>query len=354
MHSRSIATLVGREIRLGYRSPWLVWAVALPVGLTLLVQGVFGSLFAQPPVLGIVDQGSSAVVEGAVATDGIEVVLYDDVAALDEALLANDVDAGLVLQSGFDQAVMAGERPTLDFRVSGSSLATERAVLAVTTLDLVRAVEGSPPPVAVEIVEVGDGSLDLSIRLIPLLVVMAIAVGGAFVPAAGLVQEKEERTLDAVLVTPAGMADVFGSKAILGASLALFAGLFTLVLNDVRGPELVPLAVAVGIGGVMMAELGLIVGAWARDQNTLFTVWKGGAILLIYPVVFFLFPDLPQWIGMLSPTWWFLDPIFSIAVEGATLADVAGSLAVALGWCLLLVPAVVAMGRRLERRVGEE
>jgi len=354
VHRRSVATLVGREVRLGYRSPLLIWGLALPIGLTLLVQGLFGSLFSQPPVLGIVDDGGSAVAVAARDTDGIEVVSYDDEAELHEALLANDVDAGLVLPAGFDDALVTGERPVLDFRVSGSSLATDRAVLAVTTLDLVREVEGAPPPVAVEVVEVGDGSLDLSLRLIPLLVVMAIAVGGAFVPAAGLVQEKEARTLDAVLVTPAAMGDVLGSKGLLGVAVALFAGLLTLVLNGIRGPELGAVAIAVAIGGVMMAEVGLIVGSWARDQNTLFTVWKGGAILLIYPVVFFMFPDLPQWIGKLSPTWWFLDPIFSLAVEGATLADVAGSLAVAIGWCLVLLPAVMAMGRRLERRVGEE
>lgn len=354
MSGRAVATLVGREVRLGYRSPWLVWGVLLPIGLTLLVQGVFGSLFSQPPVLGIVDEGSSAITVAAETIEGIEVVAYDDESDLHDSLLSNDVDAGLVLSAGFDDALVAGERPVLDFRVSGSSLATDRAVLAVTTLDLVREVEGAPPPVAVEILEVGDGSLDWSIRLIPLLVVMAIAIGGAFVPAAGLVQEKEERTLDAVLVTPASMGDVLGSKGLMGVVLALFAGLFTLVLNDIRGPELGPLAVAVAVGGVMMAEVGLVVGSWARDQNTLFTVWKGGAILLIYPVVFFMYPDLPQWIGKVSPTWWFLDPIFSLATEGATLAEVAGSLAVAVGWCLVLVPAVVAMGRRLERRVGEE
>ena len=76
--------------------------------------------------------------------------------------LANDLDAGLVLPLGFDEAVQAGEQPELQFFVGGESLASNRLILAVTTLDAVRAVEGTTPPVDVEI-EYPDGDLLLSV-----------------------------------------------------------------------------------------------------------------------------------------------------------------------------------------------
>lgn len=354
LHLDRTTTLIGREVRMGYRAPFLVWALVIPILMTLLAQGVFGSLFGRPPSLGVVDEGASAIPAAAAGLDGFEVVVFDDAEALASAVENHDVDAGLVLQAGFDEAVVDGRRPTLQFTVAGESLASDRAILAVTTLDLVRAVEGTTSPVEVDVVQLGEGGLDLASRLIPLLVVMAVAIGGALVPAAGLVEEKERRTLDAVLVTPASLADVFAAKLAIGVFVAIVSGTLTLALNGVWGAAPAALVAAVAIGGLMMAEIGLAVGSWARDQNTLFAVWKAGAILLIYPVVFFIWPDLPQWIAMIAPTWWFLDPIFSLSLEGAAFADVVGSLAVALGWCVALVPVVVLMGRRLERRAGEE
>jgi ABC-2 type transport system permease protein len=354
LHLDRTATLIGREVRMGYRAPFLVWALVIPVVMTLLVQGIFGSLLGRPPSLGIVDQGASAIPAEAAALDGIEVVTFDDADELATAVENHDVDAGLVLQPGFDQAVASGAQPTLQFTVAGESLASDRAILAVTTLDLVRGVEGTAAPVTVDVVQLGEVGLDLASRLIPMLVVMAVAIGGALVPAAGLVEERERRTLDAVLVTPASLADVFASKLLIGLVVAIVSGTLTLALNGVWGSAPWALVAAVAIGGLMMAEIGLAVGSWARDQNTLFAVWKAGAILLIYPVVFFIWPDLPEWIAMVAPTWWFLDPIFSLALEGATFADVAGSLAVALAWCVALVPVVVLMGRRLERVAGEQ
>ena len=57
--------------------------------------------------------------------------------------------------------------------VSGESLASDRVVLAVTTIDLVRGVAGQPAPVEVEVVSIGEASLELSVRLLPLIMIYA-------------------------------------------------------------------------------------------------------------------------------------------------------------------------------------
>jgi ABC-2 type transport system permease protein len=99
----------------------------------------------------------------------------------------------------------------------------------------------------------------------------------------------------------------------------------------------------------MMAEIGLLLGTWARDSNTLFAAWKGGAMLLVFPAFFFLFPDLPQWIARLGPTYYFLEPAFSIANSGTALSDVLGTLLIGVAICVVLIPVVVMAGRHLER-----
>jgi ABC-2 type transport system permease protein len=344
--------VLAKDLRLGPRSPLLLWALVLPVVMTLLFDGVFGNLLERPPRLGIVDAGGSEIATALEVTDGIEVVAIDDADTLRRLLEDHDLDAGLVLPEGFDAAVRAGERPLLQLYAAGESLASDRLVVALTTTDLVRQVAGRPPPVEVEVVALGEVPLDLALRALPLLVIFAVAVGGAMVPAMSLVEEKERRTLDAVLVTPVTITDVLVAKGLLGVILATLAGTITLALNDAFGSDPLALVAAVVIGAVMMAEFGLMLGAWARDTNTLFTAWKSGAILLIFPVIFYLFPDLPQWIARLGPTYYVVEPVFAVAIEGAGLSEVAGQLGVAIMICAALAPAVVVTGRWMERRLS--
>jgi ABC-2 type transport system permease protein len=349
----NVRRLLGKELRLGPRSPFFLWALVLPVFITLLVQLVFGSLFDPSPRLGIVDLGDSAIVDEALALEGIEVTVLDVEEMLLDMVEGNALDAGLILPPGFDEAVVAGRRPLLELYVGGESLASNRILIALTALDLVRGVAGEPAPVEVEVVALGEATLDLSVRLLPLLVVFAVAIAGAMVPASSLVDEKERHTLEALLTTPVTVQDVFVAKGSLGVGLAVLTGVMTLLLNGALGGAWVATILALALGGLMMAEFGLMLGAWARDSNTMFAAWKGGAILLIFPVIFPIFPDLPQWIARLGPTFYFLDPIFRISVEGAGLAQVRLELIVAAGICLALVPVVAAMARRLERAMGE-
>ena len=184
-----------RELRLSPRSPVVFFAIAMPLILTFLISAGFGSLFDSSPSLGIVDEGGSAVTAAARDLDGVDVVLVDDVDALRDLVEVHDLDAGLVLPAGFDDALAAGRRPDLQFYISGESLASNRVVLAVTTVDLVRGVSGEEPPVAVVVTPIGDEDyVPIGDRLLPFTVLYAVMVAALFVPAATLVDEREKRT----------------------------------------------------------------------------------------------------------------------------------------------------------------
>jgi len=347
-----IKILLRKDLALGPRSPLVLWALIIPVALTLLVRGVFGGLFTAEPRLGIVDQGASELVAVASELDGIEVTLLDDPTELREQVERNDLDAGLILQPGFDAAVRDGQRPELDLFVGGESLASTRIVVAVTTLDLVRGLEDAAAPVEVDLITIGDEALPIEMTMLPLFVIMAVALAGVMIPAAGLIEEKQASTLAALLVTPTRMSEVLGAKGLLGMLLAVVSGTVTLTINGVIGVSPTVMLVAVVLGAVMMAEVGLILGSWARDINTMFAAWKSGGLILFYPVIFFIWPDLPTWPARFGPTFYFLEPVHRASVEGATLGDVWVELVVAAAICLALLPAVVAMGRRLEGRVS--
>ena len=349
---KHVWTLFKRELRIGPRSPFIYWALVLPAFMTVILQGVFGGLFEPSPRLAIVDFGDSEITLAAEDLAGIEVTVLDDVDLLYEGVELNDYDAGLILREGFDDALRAGERPLLEFHVGGESLASNRAILGVQAIDLVREVEGSPAPVEVEVVALSEAELNFAQRTIPTVVIMAVAVAGVFIPASSLVQEKMDRTLSAVLATPARVNHVLLAKMAMGLLLGLATGAVALWMNDAFGAAPGTMVLAILIGTLMMAEIGVVLGSWAPDQNTLFAAWKGGAMLIIFPIIFYMFPSLPQWIAQLGITYYFLQPIFDIALFDATFADVWVDLAVALAICVALVPAVVWAGKRLERSIA--
>lgn len=340
--------LLRKDLAMGPRSPIVLWALVLPVFITLLLRSVFGSLFDPQPRLGIVDEGNSAIPEAALQLEGFDIELLDDPATLVRMVEDHDLDAGLILQDGFDDAVRRGDQPTVQVSLSGQSLESTRLIVGATIGDLVRGLTDDVGVVEVELVVIGDEGLDLSLRLLPLMVIMAVAIAGTMVPAFSLVDEREHRTLDALLVTPLSASGVLIAKGVFGVALALLTGVVTLALNSAFGSAPVALLLALAVGAVMMAEIGLILGSWAKDSNTLFAAWKGGGILLFFPVIFTIWPDLPQWIAQLGPTYYFLQPVFDLSVAGASLGDVAGDLAIGAAICVALLPLVRWAGRRME------
>jgi ABC-2 type transport system permease protein len=173
-----------------------------------------------------------------------------------------------------------------------------------------------------------------------------------YYPAASLIEEREQRTIDALLVSPVQMGDVLAAKGAVAALLAVAMSLITLALNGALGSGTPVLILVLAVGSVMLAEAGVLLGLWAKDANTMMTAIKGGGIIIFLPVVFVIWPNLPQWIPRLVPTYYFLQPVFEVGVLGAGLGDVWLDVLVAAACCVVLAPLVVAYGRRVERRLG--
>ena len=349
MSLQRIIKILLKDLRLGPRSPIFMYAIIFPAVITLVVQVVFGSLFEPKPRMGIVDQGRSEVAELMSQLEPVDVTLLQSVPELKQRVEGNDFDAGLVLKDGFDAAMRSGQKPLLEFYIGGESLASNRIILAVTTLDIVRRVEGKAPPVEVEINTLGDEqALSIATRLLPLMVLLALFVAGLFVPAFGLVEEREKKTLTAVLVTPVRLSEVLIAKAALGFIMAVLVAYVTLMFNGALGSQPAALLIALLVAALMTVEFGLIYGTVAKDIKTLFTFIKTLNIFLLAPVIFYIFPDWPQWIAKIFPTYWLINPIFEIAIKNAELIDVGSELGIAIGICGLLIVPVLALKQRMQ------
>jgi len=351
MSVRRVAVLLKRELLQGPKSFIFLWSVVLPIVMSLVLSLVFGTLFSDKPRLGIFDEDASGLVNLARESPSMSTREYGAVNDLEEAVRIGAVDFGIVLPEDFDSLVAEGQHVEVTAYVWGESLAKHRIVAQVTLQDLVRELSGQEAPVDVSINTLGDEvSIPWSDRLLPLLVLMAVFVGGMFLPATSLVTEKQKRTLEALTVTPTTLHEVFLAKGILGFSISLTMGLIILALNQAFGAQPGLLALMLALGAVMAAELGLILGSFAKDMSSLFAVWKSGGILLFGPAIIYLFPEIPQWIGQIFPTYYLVEPVVRISQQGGGWSDIAAHVFVLVGLDVILV-AIVALALRRMRRV---
>ncbi len=353
MSARRVAILLKRELLQGPKSFIFLWAIVLPVLMSLVLTLVFGTLFSDKPQVGIADEDSSGLVALARESQAIDLALYGSAADLKQAASTGAVDYGIVLPDGFDALVTAGQPVEITAYIWGESLAKHRLIAQATLLDLVRELSGREAPVDVAVNTVGEqAGIHWSDRLLPLMVLMAVFVGGMFLPATSLATEKQHQTLEALTVTPATLPEVYLAKGILGFAVSLAMGLIILALNRAFGSQPGLLALMLALGAVMAAELGLALGSLVKDMSSLFAVWKSGGILLFAPAFIYLFPEIPQWIGKAFPTYYLVEPVVRISQEGARWPDIAAHVFVLVALDVLLLGLVTVAMRRMSRHMA--
>jgi ABC-2 type transport system permease protein len=197
-------------------------------------------------------------------------------------------------------------------------------------------------------VPLGDASsLPWSDRLLPLTVLMAVFFGGMMLPASSLINEKQRRTLEALNVTPATIGDIFTAKGVIGAVLATVMGIITLAISSSFSGSPLALVLVLGLGAVLAVEIGLVAGAFIRDMNTLFALWKFGGILLFGPAVVFMFPQIPSWVGYIFPTYYVIRPVVDLSVSGLGFGAVLLYVGILVAIIIIMALALVNIVNRL-------
>jgi ABC-2 type transport system permease protein len=351
MNLRRVAVLVGKEFAQGSRGFMFIFAILVPLVLSLVISLVFGNFFSGKPRLGIADEGGSQMIPKATAVDTLIVREYGSSDDLRQAVEAGAIDAGIVLPPGFDDSLAGQEAAQLTAYIWGGSLLKDRAILGATLAFLLRDLSGFEVPVEVVTTTLGEGEgIPWQERLLPLIVLMAVVLGGTMVPATSLVEEKQKRTLRALVITPTSLGEVFVAKGVVGFTLSMIVALVTLALNEAFGPQPLLLVAVLALGTILATTFGLLLGVSLKDMETLFATVKASGLLLYAPAFLYLFPEIPEWIGRLFPTYYLLAPVIELSQRGAAWSDIALDVYILIGLIVVLVAIVVVAVRRMSQQ----
>jgi len=347
MSIRRVAILLGKDFKYGSKGFIFIMAIVAPILISLVLNLVFGTFFSQTAKLGINDQGDSRLVDLVSASDSVQTRTYASADDLKRAVEAGAVDMGVALPQGFDEEVSRGTTIVLPAYVWGESLARNRGILLATVNSAVRQLAGQEVPVHIETTTLGDTqSVPWNDRLLPLVLLYAVTIGGIMVPASLLVDEKQKRTLTALAITPTTLGDILAAKGLMGVIMALVMSIVIMLMNQAFSVQPGLLMIVLGLGAVLGALSGLLLGLLVKDINTLFATIKAMGLLLYAPVIIYMFPQIPQWIGRLFPTYYLLQPIVDISQRGGSWPDIATNVFILIGLGLILIGVLVFTLRR--------
>jgi ABC-2 type transport system permease protein len=349
MNLRRVGILFLKEVVQGPKNYIFIMALVMPVVITLLVTLVFGSYFSGKGRLGLVDQGSSSMPVLASENQALSLRAFDTESALQDAVSRGAIDIGLVLPAGFDQQVRGSEQARVTIYVWGESQLQHRIILSAALVGMVRQIAGQEAPVEiVQIVLGSSANIPWEERLLPLMVLMTVLMAGTLVPSTSLVMEKSKRTLSALAVSPATLLDIFAAKGLLGVMLGMAAGLMILFLNRSFGSQPVLLLAVLLLSTTFSSAFGVILGALVKDINTLFATIKGLGLILYAPGFIYMFPDIPQWIAQIFPTYYALQPVLDISQNNAGLSEIWPNLAILLGMTALMFVILAGLAHRTQ------
>ena len=345
-----------------------LWMILTPFALLIFV-GIYWLMPARVDetlVVGVHPPAMAAALKlamGVAADDpALTVVPFDDVEALAAAVA--DADAvpeglerplvGISLPLDLLLRARLGQPATATVFVGTNVPAEVRSAMATAVREVAATAAGAPLPVAWtadDVVVLGTDRAGAQVavreRMRPLMAFVVLLTESLAL--ASLVSvEVSHRTASALLATPARTVDVLLAKGLVGTLLAFAQALVLLIATSAFGPTWPVLLVAVLLGAMMMAGIGMLTGAAGHDFIGTLFYGMGFLLVLMVPAIGALFPgSAAAWVQVI-PSYGLVEAMVGSSVYGLGFSDLAGPLLAAAGWVVVVfVLGWWALGRKL-------
>jgi len=339
MNMRIVGAIARKDVVDAIRNRYLLTALITPLFVALLFRVLLPGGDSTRNLLTVVvhDPGNSALVTELRNTPQMNVVDAKSPDATASEVEKRKAVGGLVVPANFDADVSAGKQPELTVYVNNKKNVFEQSAFRRLLDRQVQSLVKHPEPARLvwvdldkEANEQNRGGVGLPQMLLPLLLIMTLGMIGAMVVPLLLVEEKEKRTLDFLLSSPASLKEIVAGKALTGVAYTLLiSGLLLLVNRQFVGNWLLTL-LTILLGLVFVVSVGLVMGSLLNNVMQVNTWASSVLIVLLAPS----FPSLglPAVIDTamrLIPTY-YLTEALKLSLAGSAPSRIWGHLAVVL------------------------
>ena len=355
MNSRVVAAIARKDIVDAIRNRYLLAALLTPlfvaVLLRVLVPGVNGRSLL---TIVVHDPGNSRLLSALRAIPQIGVIESNSAEATAGEVEKREATGGLIVPVNFDADVEAGAQPELKIYLNNKKNTFELAGFRRVLDQLILSLSKHPPPARLVWIDLAkeplkaSRGLDLSQMLLPLLLILSFSMTGAMVVPLLLVEEREKRTLDFLLTSPASLSDIIAGKALTGVAYSVLIAGILLATNQKFVSNWPMTLLASLLGLLLVVGVGIVMGSFLQNTMQLNT-WAGMAILLLIAPSLPT-PGLPKILDIaisLVPTYHLAEALKD-SLAGTTSLRTWGQLAV-VSACTLIAFFVAILGLRRQQ-----
>lgn len=353
MNFSVVSAITRKDVVDAIRHRYLLTALVTPLFAALLFRVMLPGGDGRS-ILNVVvhDAGSSALVAELARTPRLGVIAVTSADAIAGDVEKRKAIGGLVVPANFDADLAAGKQPQLTVYVNNEKTVFEQAAFRRILDQMVRAAAKQPEPANLVWVDVGEAKEDqirgasaLDQMLLPLLLILTFGMTGAFVVPLLIVEEKEKRTLDFLLSSPASLNEIIAGKALTGAVYTLLIAGLLLVINRhlIRDWPLTLSTMVLGL--LFVVGVGLVIGSLLN--NTMQVNTWASVVLIVLLTPSFPMIGLSGWFDKamrVVPTYYLAEAL-KLSMAGTMSTRLWVYLAVLLG-CTLVVFAAAAWALR--------
>jgi ABC-2 type transport system permease protein len=354
MNTRVVAAIARKDLVDAIRNRYLLIALLTPLLVAILFRVLLPGINSLNNLTIVVhDPGKSSLVAQLRTMPQIKLVEVSSADAVPGEVEKIKAVGGLVVPTNFDADVGAGKHPELTVYANNKQHIIEQASFRRLVEQQVLSLVKDPVPARLVWIDLAKqpssqagGIANLNQMLLPLLLLLAFGMTGALVVPLLLVEEKEKRTLDFLLTSPASLADIIVGKALTGVVYSLLIAGVLLALNHkmIGNWPLTLLTILLGL--LFVVAIGLFMGS--LFQNTMQVNTWASLVLFLLLTPSFPAPGLPAALETAMrfiPTYYFIDAV-KLSLAGTVALRLWGDLAVVLTCTLLAFSAATWALRR--------
>lgn len=185
--------------------------------------------------------------------------------------------------------------------------------------------------------------------MLPMWLTFMLIFVGIMLLAGLFVTEKEKNTWAALRLTLVTLWELISAKMVVGLFLSIISAALLILLN-VGLDNIFPLLVITLFGSLFTLLFGLLVSHFGKTMMQFMITTRLLMLPLMLPAILYLIPGVEaDWLKFI-PTYFILRATERIAVEGVSLVDIGGYMAILPAWSIALFFVNLKIIARRERR----
>ena len=272
MSFKSIYTIFLKDLRSSISDKTILLIIVIPLLVSIAIPLLMMQVGSMNASVAVYDEGNnSEFIAYMESLDFYNVTTVNSMEMLNETIVNGDASSAIIIPANFSDDLEKGIRPSMDIWINPTK--TDSVIFSSTYKEVLMNYTKQQFPVNISLsiigtAESGGASLVSSTGLIPMVILLTTVLLGVSILPYTLTTEKEKKTLDAILVSPASEKDVIYGKMLFGLALTMAVSLLVLAINNGFAGNPVATVLFTLLGSTAFVGIGLLIGSYSNTYTT--------------------------------------------------------------------------------------